>query len=113
MLLRIFILMAAVLTAGVGCSKKQVPDPPSARAELTARLFETLDGKRYDEALVIVDKLLALDANDADLMEMRDRIVGNIATGRVRDFIADEDLEGALLNDYHTLSVGNGNTRTV
>ena len=95
MCLRLLILLAAVLMTGAGCSKKQAPDPPSARAELTVRLFETLNDKRYEETLVIIDKLLALDSNDADLMEMRDRVVGNIAAAKIQNFINNNELEKA------------------
>ena len=96
MFYRLIILAAAVMLFICGCSENKAPDPPAARAELTARLFDTLKEKRYNEALAIVDKLLALDANDAELMEMRDRIIGNIATGRVQKYIDSNELDKAL-----------------
>lgn len=79
-----------------GCSENQAPDPPIARAELTVRLYETLKVKRYSEALAIIDKLLALDSDDPDLMEMRDRIIGNIATVKVQEYIDSNRLEAGL-----------------
>ena len=96
MFYRLIVLTATVLLFICGCSEKKVPDPPAARAELTARLFDTLKEKRYNEALAIIDKLLALDANDAELMEMRDRIVGNIAAGKVQKYLDNKELEKAL-----------------
>lgn len=95
MIYRVFILLAAVLVLGTGCSDQKAPDPPTARAELTVRLYETLNAKRYEEALAIADKLLALDSNDADLMEMRDRIIGNIAAVKVQQYIDHGQLEKA------------------
>ena len=79
-----------------GCSENQAPDPPIARAELTVRLYETLKVKRYSEALAIIDKLLALDSDDPDLMEMRDRIIGNIAAVKVQEYIDSNRLEAGL-----------------
>ena len=96
MLYRIFALCSAALFLCCGCSETQPHDPPSARAELTVRLLETLKNKRYTEALAINDKLLALDPNDAELMEMRDRLVGNIATANVQKFVDAGKLAEAL-----------------
>ena len=96
MLYRIFMICTAALLLGTGCSENLPPDPPSARAELTARLFETLKSKRYTEALAITDKLLSLDSNDAELMDMRDRIVGNIAAIKVQEYVEAGQLKAAL-----------------
>ncbi len=96
MLYRIFALCSAALFLCCGCSETQPHDPPAARAELTVRLLETLKNKRYTEALAINDKLLALDPNDAELMEMRDRLVGNIATENVQKFVDAGKLAEAL-----------------
>ncbi|MBO5922952.1 MAG: hypothetical protein J6Q81_00425 [Lentisphaeria bacterium] len=96
MLYRIFMICTAALLLGTGCSENQPPDPPSARAELTARLFETLKSKRYTEALAITDKLLSLDSNDAELMDMRDRIIGNIAAIKVQEYVEAGQLKAAL-----------------
>ena len=96
MFYRSIILAGALMLFICGCSDNKAPDPPSARAELTARLFDTLKEKRYNEALAIIDKLLALDANDAELMEMRDRIVGNVIVSKVQKYIDNQELEKAL-----------------
>ena len=96
MLYRIFALCSAALFLCCGCSETQPHDPPAARAELTVRLLETLKNKRYTEALAINDKLLALDPNDAELMEMRDRLIGNIATENVQKFVDAGKLAEAL-----------------
>ncbi len=95
MFYRLLILFSAALIFCSGCSKKTAPDPPTARAELTVRLYDTLKEKRYTEALAINDKLLALDPNDADLMEMRDRIIGNIAALNVQKYVDKGRLEKA------------------
>ena len=92
---RLFILFSAAIILCSGCSKKTAPDPPTARAELTVRLYETLKERRYTEALAINGKLLALDPNDADLMEMRDRIIGNIVAVNVQKYIDQGRLEKA------------------
>ena len=92
-----WIIFAFVLLLFIsGCSENQAPDPPIARAELTVRLYETLKVKRYSEALAIIDKLLALDSDDPDLMEMRDRIIGNIAAVKVQEYIDSNRLEAGL-----------------
>lgn len=96
MFYRSLILSFALLMLIGGCSENKAPDPPIARAELTARLYETLKFKRYSESLVIIDKLLALDSDDADLMEMRDRIIGNIATVKIQHYIDENRLEDGL-----------------
>ena len=96
MFYRLLILFSVALIFCSGCSKKTAPDPPTARAELTVRLYDTLKEKRYTEALAINDKLLALDPNDADLMEMRDRIIGNIATVKIQHYIDENRLEDGL-----------------
>ena len=93
---RLIISLFAVMLFVCGCSENKAPDPPIARAELTARLYDTLKVKRYSEALAITDKLLALDPNDPDLMEMRDRLIGNIAAVKVQEYIDNKQLEGAL-----------------
>lgn len=95
MFYRLFLLFSAALILCSGCSEKTAPDPPTARAELTVRLYDTLKEKRYTEALAINDKLLALDPNDADLMEMRDRIIGNIAALNVQKYVDQGRLEKA------------------
>ncbi len=70
--------VAVGLMSGLcGCSKTEVPDPPLARAELTVRLGEALKHQRDDEALSLIDKLLALDGDDSDLIEMRSRVIAN------------------------------------
>ena len=84
-----------ILLLAAGCSEEQAPEPPVSRAELTCRLFEALDANRDHDALAIVDKLLALDNNDADLMEMRERILGNICTRKVQTLIDQENLDEA------------------
>ena len=86
-------LTLLLLTAG--CTEEQAPEPPVSRAELTHRLFEALDSRRDNDALAIVDKLLALDNNDSDLMEMRERILGNICTRQVQAMIDKGDLDKA------------------
>lgn len=96
MFYRLFILFSAALILGCGCSKKTVPDPPLARAELTLRLNDALKLARYGEAISIIDKLLALDPDDADLMDMRDRIIGNICVERTQQYIDRKELEKAL-----------------
>ena len=96
MLYRIFILFTAAVLLCSGCSENQPPDPPTARAELTVRLLDTLKSKRYTEALAIADKLLSLDPNDAELMDIRDRIIGNIAAINVQNHIDGGKLESAL-----------------
>lgn len=85
----VFLLLAA------GCSKETAPDPPVARAELTRRLFEALQTKRDAEALAIVDKLLALDNDNSDLIEMRERIIGNLCTRQVQVMVNKSNLDGA------------------
>ena len=89
---RLIISLFAVMLFVCGCSENKAPDPPIARAELTARLYDTLKVKRYSEALAITDKLLALDPNDPDLMEMRDRLIGNIAAVKVQEYIDNKQL---------------------
>lgn len=84
-----------ILLLAAGCSEEQAPEPPVSRAELTYRLFEALDAKRDHDALAIVDKLLALDNNDAELMEMRERILGNICTRQVQILIDKGNLNEA------------------
>lgn len=96
MFYRLLILFSAVLLLVCGCSKKTAPDPPLARAELTLRLNDALKLARYNEAIPIIDKLLALDPDDADLMDMRDRIIGNICVERTRKYINSKKLEKAL-----------------
>lgn len=89
------ILTGAVLLFGSGCSEEAAPEPPTSRAELTQRLFEALQTKRDEDALAIVDKLLALDNDDSDLMEMRERIMGNICTRHVQKLIDARRLDEA------------------
>ena len=96
MFYRLLISAFAVMLFVCGCSENKAPDPPIARAELTVRLYDALKVKRYDEALAITDKLLALDPNDPDLMDMRDRIIGNIAAVKVQQYIDSQRLESAL-----------------
>lgn len=80
-----------------GCSDNgKIPDPPAARAELTARLYDALQDKRYEDALAITDKLKALDPNDADLIEMHNRIVGNICVSAIQNSVDAGQLNNAL-----------------
>ncbi len=78
-----------------GCAEEKVPDPPTARAELTARLYDALKLQRNEEALAIIGKLMALDQNDADLMEMRDRIICNICTNEVQKMLDSGRIDSA------------------
>ena len=96
MLYRFFytIFITAVLFAG-GCSEQSAPEPPLARAELTARLNAALEAGRDSEALAITDKLAALDPDDADIIEMRERIVCNICTRTVQGYINQGNLSKA------------------
>lgn len=87
-------ILAVLLTLS-GCSERKVSDPPTSRAELTVRLFDALKYKRYTDALAILDKLQALEPEDADLMEMRDRLIVNICTGKVQEYINAGKLENA------------------
>lgn len=87
-------LLLAVITAG--CGKSDAPDPPVSRVELTNRLFETIKQKRDDEALNIIEKLLALEPDDIELMEMRDRIVSNRCSRKVQKLIDQGKLNQAL-----------------
>ena len=98
MLYRFLILpfFAVLLTVCAGCSQEEAPDPPLARAELTVRLNEALKLSRYSEAVSIIDKLLALDPDDADLMEMRDRIIGNICVEKTQRYVNSKNLNKAL-----------------
>ena len=88
------IILAVVMLSG--CSKSEVPDPPASRAELVGRLFEALQYKRDQEALVIIGKLLALDPDDVDLMDMRDRVTINLCTRSVQKMIDAGKLDEAL-----------------
>ena len=90
----IFLSLSFLLFAP-GCSKESAPEPPVSRAELTQRLFEALQTKRDADALAIVDKLLALDNDDSDLIEMRERIVGNICTRKVQSWVNQGNLDAA------------------
>ena len=98
MLYRFLILpvFAVLLALCSGCSQEEAPDPPLARAELTVRLNEALKLSRYSEAASIIDKLLALDPDDADLMEMRDRIISNICVEKTQSYIDSKNLDKAL-----------------
>ena len=87
-------ILALLLTLS-GCSESKVSDPPTSRAELTVRLFDALKGRRYTDALAILDKLQTLEPEDADLMEMRDRLIVNICTGKVQEYINNGKLENA------------------
>ena len=91
-------LMAAIclILLAAGCKQEEVPDLPIARAELTARLMESLNYKRYDEALGIIDKLLALYPDDVELMEMKNRVIVNKCTAKVQLCIDQGKLEEAL-----------------
>ena len=95
MLHKIF-CFTALLMLTAGCSDSKAPDPPTARAELTARLFDELKARRLDSATAIIDKLLALDPDDADLMEMRDRLTANKATLATQNYVNRGELENAL-----------------
>ena len=94
------LLLSAVIFSG--CSDSQVPDPPSARAELTGRLYEALQYKRDAEALAIINKLLALEPDDVDLLEMRDRVTVNACTRAVQTHVNSGNLDKALqvVNKY-------------
>ena len=98
MLYRIFSLLLITLLAMLcGCSDNgKISDPPAARAELTARLYDALQDKRYEDALAITDKLKALDPNDADLIEMHNRIVGNICVSAIQNSVDAGQLNNAL-----------------
>jgi len=88
------LLLAAFLITG--CEKKRVADPPTARAELTTRLYDALQDKRYEEALAIIDKLLASDPDDVDLLEMQIRVTANMHTVQIQQAVDDGDLDKAL-----------------
>ena len=95
MIYRYLTIVFAVLLLGVtGCSEKRVSDPPTARAELTSRLFEALKYQRYDEALVIIDKLRVI-SDAAELEEMRDRIIVNRCVKKVQPLVNQGKLEEA------------------
>ncbi len=79
-----------------GCGDQDISNPPTARAELTARLFDALQFHRYDDALAIIDKLLAIDPDDVELMDMRNRIIANACTVKVQQFVNLNQLEKAL-----------------
>lgn len=79
-----------------GCSDNTPPDPPLARAELTSRLYDTLRQGRDADALAIIEKLLALDPDDADLLEMQDRITANICARAMQANIDQNQLDEAL-----------------
>lgn len=93
------IILTVLLTAVAGCSKKQAPDPPVAQAELTSRLFAALQDQRYDEALVILDKLKVLAPDDATLVAMediRDNIIINRCTEKIRSLVDQGKFDQAL-----------------
>ena len=93
------IILAVLLTAVAGCSKKQVPDPPTAQAELTSRLFAALQDQRYDEALVILDKLQVLAPDDATLgtmKEIRDNVIASRCNKKVQGLIDQGKLDQAF-----------------
>ena len=99
MLHRFFcIALAAVLVSllASGCGDRNKIAPPSARAELTARLFDALQFHRYDDALAIIDKLLAIDPDDVELMEMRSRVITSACTVKVQQFVDQNQLDKAL-----------------
>ena len=96
MVYRILLICLVVLTVATGCSDQRVPDPPTARAELTERLFDALNYKRYDEALAIIEKLLALYPDDSELMEMKSRVIVNACVERIQPLINQGNLEEAL-----------------
>ena len=91
-------LMAAfcLMLFAAGCKQEEVPDLPIARAELTVRLMESLNYKRYDEALGIIDKLLALYPDDVELMEMKNRVIVNKCIAKVQPCVDQGKLEEAL-----------------
>ena len=90
----IFLSLGFLLLAA-GCSNERAPEPPVSRPQLTQRLFEALQTKRDNDALAIVDKLLALDNDDSDLIEMRERILGNICTRQVQTLVNGGRLDAA------------------
>ena len=96
MIYKYLLAACCLILLAAGCKKEEVPDLPVARAELTARLMESLNYKRYDEALGIIDKLLALYPDDVELMEMKTRVIINKCTARVQLCINQGKLEEAL-----------------
>lgn len=89
------LLSVSFLLLASGCAEEKAPEPPISRAELTQRLFEALQTKRDSDALAILDKLLTLDSTDSNLLEMRERIIGNISTRQVQVLVNKGDLDGA------------------
>lgn len=70
--------LAVILTVGIcGCGDSEVPDPPVARSELVARLFDALKTGRLDEARSLTEKLQALDNGNVALAELKSRIIAN------------------------------------
>ena len=95
MIYRYLTIVFAVLLLGVtGCSEKRVSDPPTARLELTSRLFEALKYQRYDEALAIIDKLSAI-SDDSALAGMRGRIIVTRCVKQVQPLIDQGKLKEA------------------
>ncbi len=90
------VLSGALLLLAAGCSEDAIPDPPVSRSELTARLYDALKFNRDQEALAIIDKLLALAPDDAELMEMRGRVVANECVRKLQVLVDAGKLNDAL-----------------
>jgi hypothetical protein len=88
------IILAAVLLSG--CGKETTPEPPLTQPELVLQILKDAKAKKREAACNKLDRLIALDKNNAFLHELKSSEQNNIYIENIQTLLDKNDLDGAI-----------------
>lgn len=88
------IILAAVLLSG--CGKDAVPEPPLTQPELVLQILKDAKAEKREAACNKLNRLIALDKNNAFLHELKSSEQNNIYIEKIQTLLDKNDIDGAI-----------------
>ena len=88
------IILVAVLLSG--CGKETTPEPPLTQPELVIQILKDAKAKKREAACNKLDRLIAMDKNNAFLHELKSSEQNNIYIEKIQTLLDKNDIDGAI-----------------
>lgn len=94
-LLKLYIFISSAALIVSGCGKKAAPPPPKVRSDLVLSLYEAMDARRHEDALMKIARLREIAPSDVFLANLETRERNNAILMHAQKLIEIGDVKGA------------------